>query len=230
VTRRSTVSVGGTASGRRRWRGRAGGPRPRRGSPLLRAVGATPAQIRRLAAAQVTVVTGVVLLPGVAAGYVLAGQFRGLLDRLGVIPAELPLALSPLPALAAVLLTVAGVQLSARGAAWRLSRMPATEAVAESRTEPRRPSRARTGAGLLLLVAAATLSVVPLLTRTDYGAAATSLAGIVAAIGLALAGPAAVVALSRPAVRRLPATTSAPTSLAVTNVRGHALRTGRPGD
>jgi putative ABC transport system permease protein len=202
----------------------------RRELALLRATGATPKQLRRLAAAQVTVVAGLVLLPGVAAGYGLAYQFRGLLARLGVIPAELPLALSPLPAVAAALLMVAGVQLSARAAAWRLSRMPATAAVAESRTEPRRPPRARTGAGLLLLAAAGTLSVGPLLTRTDYGAAATSLAGIVAAIGLALAGPAAVAALSRPAVRRLPATTSAPTWLAVTNVRGHALRTGRPGD
>lgn len=198
----------------------------RRELALLRAVGATPAQIRRLAAAQVTVVTAAVLLPGVAAGYALAGRFRGLLVRLDVIPAELPLALSPLPALAAALLTVAGVQLSARAAARRLSRMPATEAVAESRTEPRTLSRVRTGAGLVLLAAAATLSAGPLITRTDYGAAGTSLAGIVAAIGLALAGPAGVVAVSRPAARRLPATTSAPSWLAVTNVRGHALRTG----
>ncbi|MGV9283538.1 FtsX-like permease family protein [Streptomyces sp. NPDC003730] len=196
----------------------------RRDLALMRAVGATPKQIRRLAAAQATVVAVVALVPGVAAGYLLAGRFRDLLAGHDVLPPALPLALSPLPALAALLLVVAAVQLSARCAAWRTSRLPATEAVAESRSEPRTPSRTRTGAGLLLILGASALSVVPLLSRTVLGASVTSVAGIVAAIGLALSGPALFKRAGEAAVRRLGPGAAAPTWLALSNVRAYALR------
>ncbi|NEB22067.1 FtsX-like permease family protein, partial [Streptomyces coelicoflavus] len=196
----------------------------RRDLALMRAVGATPKQIRRLAAAQSTVVAALALVPGIAAGYLLAGSFRELLTDRDVLPSELPLTVSPLPALATLLLMVAAVRLSARCAAWRTSRMPATEAVAESRSEPRTPSRGRTLAGLLLIVGAGALSVVPLLSRTVLGASVTSMAGILAAIGLALAGPALVRSAGEAAVRRLRPGVAAPTWLALSNVRAYALR------
>lgn len=197
----------------------------RRDLALMRAVGATPRQIRRLAATQATAVAGVALIPGVALGHLLAEQFRGLLADRGVIPPELPLTLSPVPAAATALLTLVAVRLSARGAAWRTSRMPATEAVAESRSEPRDPSRTRTGAGLLFVAAATTLSVLPLFSRTVVGATGTSLAGILGAIGLALAGPALVRGIGDVASRRTrTGRTSAPTWLAMSNLRAYALR------
>ncbi|MEU6198469.1 ABC transporter permease [Streptomyces sp. NPDC047061] len=196
----------------------------RRDLALMRAVGATPRQIRRLAAAQSTAVAAVALVPGVALGYLLAGRFRTLLVHRDVLPDRLPLTLSPFPALAAVLLLLAAVRFAARCAAWRTSRMPATEAVAESRSEPRAPSRPRTVAGLLLIAGSAVLSVTPLLQRTAIGASATSIAGIVAAIGLALAGPALVGAAGEAAVRRLRPGVSAPTWLALSNVRAYARR------
>ncbi|MFJ2259594.1 FtsX-like permease family protein [Streptomyces sp. NPDC087844] len=196
----------------------------RRDLALMRAVGATPRQIRRLAAAQASVIAAVAVVPGVGLGYPLAGQFRRMLVDREVVPAGLPLTYSPLPALAAVLLLGLAVQVSARGAAWRTSRLPATEAVAESRSEPRTPSRIRIRAGLLLIVAAMSLSAVPLLSRTVLGAAATSMAGIIGAIGLALAGPALVRGIGDAAARRLRPGVSAPTWLAVANIRGYALR------
>ncbi|MFJ6075604.1 FtsX-like permease family protein [Streptomyces sp. NPDC093065] len=196
----------------------------RRDLALMRAVGATPKQIRRLAAAQSTVVAAAALAPGVAVGYLLAGRFRELLADRDVLPPELPLTVGPLPALATLLLVVAAVRLSARCAAWRTSRMPATEAVAESRSEPRTPSRGRTLAGLLLILGACALSVVPLLSRTVLGASVTSIAGILAAIGLALSGPALVRSAGETAVRRLRPGVAAPTWLALSNVRAYALR------
>ncbi|MGW7608977.1 FtsX-like permease family protein [Streptomyces sp. NPDC054766] len=196
----------------------------RRDLALMRAVGATPKQIRRLAAAQSTVVAAVALVPGVALGYLLAGQFRGLLADRGVVPSELPLTVSPLPVLATIVLMVLAVQVSARGSAWRTSRMPATEAVAESRSEPRDPSRTRTRIGLLVIVAATTMSAVPLFSRTAIGATATSIAGILGAIGLALAGPALVRGIGNAAARRTRSGVSAPTWLAMANVRAYALR------
>ncbi|WP_210585266.1 FtsX-like permease family protein [Streptomyces sp. GESEQ-35] len=196
----------------------------RRDLALMRAVGATPKQIRRLAATQATLIAGVAMVPGVALGYLLAGRFRDLLVDRGVLPDALPLTLSPIPAAATILLLGAAVQVSARGAAWRTSRMPATEAVAESRSEPRNPSKLRTRAGLLLIVAATVLSAAPLLSRTVLGSTATSLSGILGAIGLALAGPALVRGLGDTAARRLRPGVSAPTWLAVSNIRGYAMR------
>ncbi|GGN04622.1 FtsX-like permease family protein [Streptomyces fuscichromogenes] len=196
----------------------------RRDLALMRAVGATPRQIRRLAAAQSTAVAAVALVPGIALGYLLADRFRTLLVHRDVLPDRLPLTLSPFPALATVLLLVAVVRTAARCAAWRTSKMPATEAVAESRSEPRAPSRPRTAAGLLLIAASCALSVTPLLQRTAIGASATSIAGIVAAIGLALAGPALVRAAGEAVVRRLRPGVSAPTWLALSNVRAYAQR------
>jgi putative ABC transport system permease protein len=196
----------------------------RRDLALMRAVGATPGQIRRLAATQSTLVTAVAVAPGAGLGYLLAGQFRELLADRGVVPDELPLVFSPLPALAAVLLLLLTVQASARCSAWRTSRMPATEAVAESRSEPREPSPTRTRIGVLLIVAATAMSALPLFLRTVVGAAATSIAGIVGAIGLALAGPALVRGVGAVAARATRHGSSAPTWLAMANLRAYALR------
>ncbi|MEV6506710.1 ABC transporter permease [Streptomyces sp. NPDC051642] len=196
----------------------------RRDLALMRAVGATPRQIRRLAAAQSTVVAAVAVAPGVGLGYLLAGQFRGLLADRGVIPAELPLTFSPLPALAAIVLMLLAVQVSARCSAWRTSRMPATEAVAESRSEPRNPSRARTRIGVAVIVVATVMSALPLFSRTVIGATATSLAGIIGAIGLAMSGPALVRGIGGAAARVTRSGASAPTWLAMANLRAYALR------
>lgn len=196
----------------------------RRELALMRAVGATPRQIRQLAARQAVIIAVVAAVPGAALGYPLAERFRELLVSNGMLPDAMPLTLSPLPAIVAVLLLVGVVWVAARSAVWRTSRRPATEAVAESRSEPRTPSKARAQAGLAMIVAGTGASVTPLLARSQAGAAATALAGLIAAIGLALAGPALVGGVGRLLARRLPADASAPTWLAVANSHGYALR------
>lgn len=196
----------------------------RRELALLRAIGATPRQICRLATNQALVVATVAVLPGVGLGFLLAGQMRRLLVDVGMLPAALPLTVSPLPGVAALLLLAAVVWISAQCAAWRTSRLPATEVVAESRTEPRSPSRVRTLVGGLLLVAATVLAVTPLLVPTELGAATAPLAGLVAAIGFSLAAPAVLRRAGDAVARRLPAGLSAPSWLAVANLRGYTLR------
>ncbi|RBY84646.1 ABC transporter permease [Blastococcus sp. TF02A-30] len=191
---------------------------------LLRAVGTTPRQLRRLVALQATLVAAVAVVPGVALGYLLAGRFRALLVHIGLLPDELPLTTSPLPALGGVLLMLLVVQVAARSSAWRTSREPVTTVLGESRTGPREPSRIRTAAGLLLMAASVPLAVPPLLVRDALGAAATSMAGLLAAIGLALAGPALLRRVSGGLAGRLPARSGAPGWLAVANLHGYALR------
>ncbi|GAB3981114.1 FtsX-like permease family protein [Actinoallomurus acanthiterrae] len=198
----------------------------RRDLALMRAVGATPRQVRRLIANQTGAVALLPLPFGVALGYLLAGRFGDLLATHGVLPDRLPLAWSPLPGLAAALLLSAAVRVSALSAAFRTSRMSATEAVAESRTDPRTPSVVRTRIGLLLIVGAMVASAVPLLLRTAEATVATGSASILAVIGLGLAGPYLVRNGSGALLGRLPRRTSPTTWLAVSNGHGYAVRVG----
>ncbi|WP_066583981.1 FtsX-like permease family protein [Cellulomonas timonensis] len=198
----------------------------RRDLALLRAVGATPRQVRSLAAWQATVVSVAAMIPGVALGYLLAERLRHVLASSGMLSPDLPLTFGPLPGVAAAVLLVLVVQPAARAAARRVSRLPATEAVAESRTEPRTPSRVRALTGGALIVGSLGIAVTPLLARTPEAAIGASLAGIVAAIGLALVGPLLVGGVGRWLARRLPARASASTWLAVAHTHGHSLRVG----
>nr|WP_231134430.1 FtsX family ABC transporter permease [Motilibacter deserti] len=195
----------------------------RRELALLRAVGATPRQVRSLAAGQASVAAAVGAVPGIVLGYAVAGQLRGLLTGLG-LPPEMPLARSPLPALCALLLLGATVQVAARAASRRTSRMSAVEAVLESHSEPREVSRVRVVSGLVLFGGALVLSVAPLLMRSALGAGMTSLAGIIASIGLALAGPALLQRLGALLGPRSQRRASSPLWLAVENVRAFAVR------
>jgi putative ABC transport system permease protein len=196
----------------------------RRDLALMRAVGATPRQVRGLAAGQASLAAALAAVPGIALGYPLAERFRDLLVSAGLLPGVLPLSWSPLPALATVLLLIAVVPVAARLAVWRTSRMAPTEAVAESRTEPRKASATRTFAGLMVLVGAHVVAVTPLFLRTPIGASVTALAGIIATIGLAIAGPGLVAALGRVLARLLPARAPASTWLAVANTHGYPQR------
>lgn len=197
----------------------------RRDLALLRAAGATPRQVRRLVAIQGFAAAGAGMIPGAFLGYYLAGRFGDLLVAKGVLPAELPLTYGPLPAVAAVLLLAGVVRVAAWTAALRVSRISPVAGVAESRSEPREPSRARTGAGLLLMLAAGVLSMVPLLLRSEVAVIGPANAALLAVIGLALAGPRLVQMLTGLLAERLPDRASAMLWLAVRNTRGYALRT-----
>lgn len=196
----------------------------RRELALLRSVGATPRQVRRLASHQALTVTAVAALPGALLGGLLADRLRGLLVDGGLLPPELALTHSPLPALVSLLLLGLTVVVAAQAATRRTSRLPAVGALVESRAERRTSSELRTGAGLLLIVAATTMAALPLFVQTAVASAATPIAGITAAIGLALAGPELVRRAADGLARRLPSGSSASTWLAVANVRGYAVR------
>lgn len=197
----------------------------RRDLALLRALGATPRRVRRLVAAQAAAVAAIALVPGIAAGHLLAGAFADALTGVGLLSEALPLARTPLSALLAAALMLPTVRLAARGAAMRISRMPATEAVAESRVEPREPSRLRVRVGLVLFAVALAQSLLPLFTRSEAALVSTATGALMAIVGLALAAPALVRALTGHAARRLSDRTGAPQWLAVSNSRAYALRT-----
>ncbi|GII97485.1 membrane protein [Sinosporangium siamense] len=199
--------------------------RQRRELALLRAAGATPRQVRGLVAVQGMTAALAALLPGAAAGYALAGWFGELLVHLGMLPERMPLSYSPLPAVAAALLLLGVVRVSAWATSLPASRMPAVSAVRESAAEPRTPSSVRYRSGLLLIGASLLLATPPLYIRGEIAVVGPGTAALVSVIGLALAGPRLVQGATGLLARRLPAHVPAPLWLAVSNTRGYALRT-----
>ncbi|WP_205328523.1 ABC transporter permease [Glycomyces sp. YM15] len=194
----------------------------RRDLALLRAVGATPRQVRRLVAAQATIVAAFGLVPGIAVGYLLAERFTAFLAESGTMPEGLPVAMTPISGLIAAALLLATVQIAARAASMRASRVPATAAVAESRIEPREPGRVRTGIGLLVFAMALTQSLMPLFVPGEAAFASAATSTLTAVVGLALAGPAIVRVALRFTKRR---SETAVSWLAANNSRAYARRT-----
>ena len=191
---------------------------------LLRATGATSRQVRWLIAAQVTLVAVLALPVGLLAGYLLAHTMAAAFTGVGLLPSILPVVMSPVPGLAAALIIVVAVHIATRLAAMRVSRLAPTEAVAESRIEPRRPAPWRTNIGWALIGMAFVTSLLPLFTRSEAGFATSASGVLIAIIGLALVGPAAVRAVTGRRVAKA-SRFEAPRWLAVHNAHGYALRT-----
>ncbi|WP_427152663.1 ABC transporter permease [Streptomyces sp. TRM70308] len=190
---------------------------------LLRAVGATPRQIRRTVASEALLVAPLAGLVGCLPGIGLAHWWFGQLRDRGAVPAAVDLHVSWFPLLIAV---GAGV-LTALGAGWTAGRRPAKtkpgQALAEASVERLRPGVVRTALGLGALVGGAVL------TGVSAGSSGNGAAG--AALGVVMLFMFAV-ALLGPLVARLcaglfglPLRGAGPAaSLAVANSRANARR------
>ncbi|MEU7257555.1 FtsX-like permease family protein [Streptomyces rimosus] len=120
---------------------------------LLRAIAATPGQVRRLIAYEVLVITAVAAVPGCGLGVLLADGLRAWLVARGMIPSAFPLDFGPVSVLTAVL--ICGV--TAEAAVWssgrRASRVRALLALGEASVPRRRVGAIRTCLGLAVLAA-----------------------------------------------------------------------------
>ncbi|MFF9019621.1 FtsX-like permease family protein [Streptomyces eurythermus] len=190
---------------------------------LLRAIGATPRQIRRAVAAEGLLVAPVAGLAGCLPGIGLAHWWFGQLKDRGAIPEPVRLHVSWIPFVVAV---GTGL-LTALAAGWAAGRRPARikpgQALTEASLERRRPGVIRTALGLGALAGGGFLTV--LAARSAGNDAANAALGVVMLFMLA-------VALLGPLVARLCAALSglllrglgAPASLAVANSRTNARR------
>ncbi|MFC4114881.1 ABC transporter permease [Nonomuraea zeae] len=168
---------------------------------LLRAVAATPRQVRAL-------VGGEALLVGVAAGVLgsAAGLGLGLwlhstFVALGATPANLRLVVSPFPAFVALPATVGAAWVAARVSARRLARIRPVEALGEAALDRGRLPWPRLAAGLAAAAGGAVLTLVLSGLSTEAAATpVTMLTALVWTISLALLGP----LVARAVVRALP--------------------------
>ncbi|PWI06732.1 ABC transporter permease [Streptomyces sp. NWU339] len=191
---------------------------------LLRAVGATPSQIRRTVATEAAVVAPVAGLLGVPAGLVLARWWFDELVSRGAVPEAVRLNTGVLPMVVAVAVTVLAALIAGYLAARRPARLRPCEAFGEAVLEPRRTGRLRVVSGLALLAGGTALALAA--SGLDGAQAADTALGVVLCllVAVALLGPPLtrffVTVLGLP----LRARGGASASLAADNARANARR------
>ena len=165
---------------------------------LLRAVAATPGQIRRMIAWE----AGIIALVGSAAGIwpgILLGRALGhALLRHGIAPANYALNYDWLPAAAVIGCAVATALLAVLAAGRRAARVPPTLALADAAVEPRLVGPGRIIGGLLALAGAVPLFTVSTTTSMPETAAATAeMSAIFLVVAVGFLGPIAAYLVAR---------------------------------
>src|SRR3954469_882116 len=167
---------------------------------LLRAVAATPGQIRRMIAWEAVLVGVVASAAGVWPGTVLGQALAHGLIRHGIAPANLAVGVDWLPIAAAVAGGVMAALLAVLAAARRAARVPPSHALANAAVEPRLLSTGRVIGGLIALAGAAPLFAVSTTTSSPETAAATSeMTALFLVVAVGFLGP----IVARVAARRL---------------------------
>jgi len=196
----------------------------RREFALLRAVGATPGQIHRLVGREVMLVAGVAAVAGTVPGFVLADYLRSRFVAAGLLPADFALAFSPLPAVAAVALSLITARAAAAVAARRPARINPVDALAEASATPARLGRGRMVTGQVLGASGLVISLLPAVVPGQAALAGAGGAAVLLMISVGLLGPrlvsGAVAAFGGP-LRR---SGSPALFLAAANTRGNARR------
>ncbi|MEU5909054.1 FtsX-like permease family protein [Micromonospora sp. NPDC047527] len=144
----------------------------RRDLALLRAVAATPGQVRRMLIAEAALLALVGSAIGGPAGLLAARWVHGELVGRGFVPASFPMAGGLFAVPAAVGTAVLVAVLAALVAARRVTGIKPIEALGEIAVEPRRSGRVRLIAGVLTLAAAGTSGAFTLGVAGSTGALA----------------------------------------------------------
>lgn len=190
---------------------------------LLRAVGATPRQIRRTVATEALLVAPVAGALGCVPGIALASWWFGQLKAKGAVPAGIDLVVSWIPLVSAVGLALAAALIAGWAASRRPARIRPGLALAAAAVERLRPGWIRTPLGLAALAGGAACAT---LAATSSGPdAANAALGVVMLFMLAVALLGPLVARACAALFGLPLRAGgAPAELAAANSRTHARR------
>ena len=169
---------------------------------LLRAVAATPRQIRRMIGWEAAIVGLIGSAAGVWPGMLLGEELGHALVRHGIVPASFTVDAGWIPAACAVAAGVAIALLAVLAAGRRAARVRPTLALTDAAVEPRLIGPGRLIGGLLALAGAVPLFLVSTTSHVPETAAATSemtaimlvlavgfLGPIVARVGAKLVGP-----------------------------------------
>jgi putative ABC transport system permease protein len=161
----------------------------RREFALLRAVAASPRQIHRMVGAEILLVAGSAAILGAGPGVAVASLLRSAFATGGVLPADFGLALSPLPAVAAILLCVGSARVAGWVAARRPARISPVEALGESAVEPPALHRFRVLAGWVAAMLGVVASGLPTLIPGEAAVAGAASSALLLVAAAALLGP-----------------------------------------
>ncbi|MEV7212347.1 FtsX-like permease family protein [Kitasatospora cineracea] len=137
---------------------------------VLRAVAATGRQVRKMIGGEALLLGLSAGVLGAIAGLPLGSWLHGRFVALGVAPANLPVVLSPFPALAAAAATLLAGWGAARISARRATAVKPVEALGEAEAGPARPAAARIVLGALAAAGAVVLTVLLTALHTDQAA------------------------------------------------------------
>jgi putative ABC transport system permease protein len=191
---------------------------------LLRAVGATASQVRSMVTAEVAIVFAIAAPLGAVPGLWAAGLLTPVLESGGIVPPGLPLVLTPLPVVGALLLLFPTALVAARLAARNVTGVSPTAAVRGADAESSHLAPARSIAAVVLLVGGIAVAGIPFVLPGVMGSAAGSTSAFLLIGAAALAGPAIVASAARRAARVFRSSRAAPLMLAVINARGFSRR------
>ncbi|MCX4806160.1 ABC transporter permease [Streptomyces sp. NBC_01214] len=191
---------------------------------LLRAIAATPGQLRRMIGREALLVGLAAGGAGALAGLPLAAWLHGRFVDSGVVPVTLERTAGIFPMCAAVAASLLGAWAAARITGRRIARIRPAEALAEAAVERGRPGWIRSGLGVLLLAGGAVLVVALGSLRTEPASTpVTFLAVVVLAGAVALLGP--LLVRGATALLAGPLRLAGPGGhLATANLRGNAAR------
>ena len=157
---------------------------------LLRAVAATPGQIRRMIAWEATIVAVLGSAAGIWPGILLGRALGHALERHGIAPPNATVRADWIPAAAAIVGGVATTLLAVLAAGRRAARVSPSLALADAAVEPRLVGPGRIVGGLLALAGAVPLFTVSTTTSTPETAAATSeMTAICLVVAVGFLGP-----------------------------------------
>ena len=165
---------------------------------LLRAVAATPGQIRRMIAWEAAIIALIGSAAGIWPGIVLGRTLAHALVRHGIAPPNFTLNYDWLPAAAVIGCAVVTALVAVLAAGRRAARVPPTLALTDAAVEPRLLGPGRIIGGLLALAGAAPLFTVSVTTSTPETAAATSeMTAIFLVVAVGFLGPIVAYAIAR---------------------------------
>ncbi|WP_328763937.1 FtsX-like permease family protein [Streptomyces sp. NBC_00272] len=191
---------------------------------LLRAIAATPKQLRSMIGREALLVGLAGGVAGSLAGLPLAAWLHGRFVLSGVVPANLERTAGIFPMFAAVGASLLGAWAAARITGRRIARIRPAEALAEAAVERGRPAWIRIAIGVLLLAGGAVLVAVLSALRTEPASTpVTFLAVVVLAGAVSLLGP--LLVRGATALLAGPLRLTGPGGhLATANLRGNATR------
>jgi putative ABC transport system permease protein len=156
---------------------------------LLRALGASPAQVRRSVIAEALIVGFVASVTGLAAGFLLALGLQGLLKAFGIDLPSTTMQLLPRTIIAAFAVGVGTTLVSSIMPAIRAARVPPVAALRESQPAEYRGSPRRTATGLIITTFGVAVLMYGLLGGPSNAAAMVGLGAATVFFGVAVLSP-----------------------------------------